>query len=218
MFILLILGHNWLGNQTWYSTQKIPYSFETKKKKQMNLARKCYPHWKYRLQTGKRWPISFHSLMMSSRWQKWNLLVRVKGVLRRTVSGDWRFNMMDDFSSWCWNVSHYQQPFSGLLSPARANERNSSWIQFIDLIKHFLPDWNSSQMAWHTSFKKAFKITSWVHILSTSAFPFEKKPTHNLLLLGVSTKIPPSTDLVFRSKTWSLSLGVNSYKFLHSDA
>jgi len=67
MVILLILGHNWLENQPWYSTQKIPYSFETKKKKQMNFARKCYPHWKYRLQTGKRWPISFHSLMMSSR-------------------------------------------------------------------------------------------------------------------------------------------------------
>ena len=150
----------------------------------MNFARKCYLHWKYHQQTGKRWRIPFHSLMMSSRWQKWNYLVHVKGVLRRTVSGDWRFNMMDDFSSWCWNVSHYQQPFSGLLSPARANSIEEctnivlvreTQVEFIDLIKHFLPDWNSSQMAWHTSFKKAFKITSWVHILSTSAFPFEKE-------------------------------------------
>ena len=107
-------------------------------------------------------------------------------------------------------------PFQDSFHPHE--QMKETQVEFIDLIKHFLPDWNSSQMAWHTSFKKAFKITSWVHILSTSAFPFEKKPTHNLLLLGVSTKIPPSTDLVFRSKTWSLSLGVNSYKFLHSDA
>ena len=30
--ILTILGHNWVENETWYFTQKIQYSFETKKK------------------------------------------------------------------------------------------------------------------------------------------------------------------------------------------
>jgi len=29
---LTILGHNWMENETWYFTQKIQYSFETKKK------------------------------------------------------------------------------------------------------------------------------------------------------------------------------------------
>ena len=59
---------------------------------------------------------------------RWNLIVRVKGSLRRTVGSDWRFNIVsgshlesqvtkDDFCS----VSRHQQSFPGLLSPGRSN-------------------------------------------------------------------------------------------------
>ena len=49
MVILMILGHKWLENETWYLTQKIQDSLETKKKKQMNFATKCCPYWKISL-------------------------------------------------------------------------------------------------------------------------------------------------------------------------
>ena len=58
---------------------------------------------------------------------RWNLIVRVKGVLRTTCGSDWPLNILrgshvyfeDDFCSGYWNVSHYQQFFSGLLLPRR---------------------------------------------------------------------------------------------------
>ena len=41
--ILTILGHNWKENETWYFTQKIQYSLETKKKNKRILAGNAIP-------------------------------------------------------------------------------------------------------------------------------------------------------------------------------
>ena len=43
MAVLLLLGHNWLKNETWFLTNK-QHSLETKIRKTMNFHRKDYPN------------------------------------------------------------------------------------------------------------------------------------------------------------------------------
>ena len=44
MAVLLLLGHNWSKNETWFLTNKQQHSLETKIRKTMNFHRKDYPN------------------------------------------------------------------------------------------------------------------------------------------------------------------------------
>ena len=95
----------------------------------------CFSTKTVRRQKNRKW---FES---RSYMPRWNLIVRVKEVLRSTVASDWSqfqhperksLHSEDDFSLGCWNVGRYQQSFSGLRSPELKFHRRQKKLKWKD--------------------------------------------------------------------------------------
>ena len=80
---------------------------------------------------------SFSDNLWTKQRRGWNLIIHVKCVLKRTVGGDWRLNILsgihlqspdseDCLCSGWWNASHCRQSFSWLFSPRQSNSMHSS--------------------------------------------------------------------------------------------